>query len=536
MDTSAYKQFVLPFSDPKKKASKVESAAVYAIADFYRNRGGGLLSRQSEEEISFIAKLGYPLWLIPRGGSVLVFDGLDESEYTVTYLETQSALTYLEKLEANLQPRDKFTRFLSDFSSYFSQLPIERQFTLKGLLSSIDFKLDISSYLTETEGKTDGDAALTPTLGENEISAELTEMDKRQTYFRADLDAFSKIIEVINKTASQYLSGIEFQTAAAKDERDAKIKAYEEFIEPQIAKLNKEYKVKTKELATRYDRELVNLDKHIKKTLKVIQKTRSDIRKFEHEAKVQSQQGHQIYERRWKDKAKDSRKDLWDQRKEYRRTEENIKRFGKEKGQALAQLNYELEDKIKVLKQPIATLQEAFEEKNAAFEQETGQLISLQNAMLESIEHSQKQRHTTQDGFEGLGVQAPQFETPSRVYVPFYLVCYQADTARRYRTLSPSTVEEVDLSAKFKGVLGMSKIKDLFTPRFTSLEGIIGKVEVYCRQSSAFEEQVHMLGTQNNLLTDGAFLGGIIGGLSTLRDWGWLSEREISELGSRFAP
>ena len=80
----------------------------------------------------------------------------------------------------------------------------------------------------------------------------------------------------------------------------------------------------------------------------------------------------------------------------------------------------------------------------------------------------------------------------------------------------------------------MSKIKDLLTPRFTSLVGIIGKVEAYCRARPSFEEYTHELGAQNNLLIETEFGDSIISGLSLLRDWGWLSARENSKLRSRF--
>ena len=512
----------------------MELAAVYAVAEFYRNRGGGLLIRQPGEEIAFISKLSYPLWLVPRGDSVLVFDGLAESEYTISYLEAQSALAFLKKLEANIEPRDKFAVFLSDNISYFLQLPAEKQFTLKGILANIDFRVDISNYLKEATEKNSAVPALTPILWYSEISRTLDEMNKLQSYLEIDLDALSKIAQVINKTFAQYFSEIDFQTTAAMDEKDAKIKAHKEFIAPQVAQLKKEYKAKTKELATRYDHDLVDLNNLKKKTLKYIYKKRSECRKFEHEAKIQARLGHEISERKWKEKVNESRKELWELRKEYRRLEESINHCSKEKGQAIAQLNYELEDKIKYLSEPIAGLQQAFEEKKTVFKQQAERLVNLQNVILENLALGQKQRQTAKDGVDGLGIDSPPFEVPALVYVPFYLVCYEALNARRYLCLSPSNVENVDLSARFKGVLGMSKIKDLLTPRFTSLVGIIGKVEAYCRARPSFEEYTHELGAQNNLLIETEFGDSIISGLSLLRDWGWLSARENSKLRSRF--
>ena len=62
---SAYKQFLLPFSvlsENRKEpfTADLEAAAVFSLAELDRAKGGGFLSRRPEEQIAFIAKIGYP--------------------------------------------------------------------------------------------------------------------------------------------------------------------------------------------------------------------------------------------------------------------------------------------------------------------------------------------------------------------------------------------------------------------------------------------------------------------------------------------
>ncbi len=536
MESPPAKQFILPFSGPKKRDAKVETAAVYALADYNRSRGGGLLIKQPSENVGFIAKIGYPLWLIPKNNFILTFDGLDESSYNIHYMETLSALEFMRNLQANQSPRDKYTAFLMGSTGYFLQLPKEQEFTLKGLLANIDFRVDFNSYVREATELTTEMPLLEPTLKLNTILSDLSEMDKIQTYLKADAEMLSKILEVMHKTTNQYISEILFEETASAEEVDAKIKAQEEFIKPQIAKLTREYKVKLKDLATGYDRDIETLDKLKKKNLKLTEKVEAEIRRYEREAKLQGQHGHEIYEQRWKDKAKETQKKHAELKKELKTIEDNIKKFSKEKGQTIYKTDLELEDKIKLMRQPIVELEEERKEKIVAFKEESERLFELEKTVVEAINKSIRQRETATAGFEGLGIGDSQFTGPSLVYVPFYVICYEANSSRRYMCLSPSTVEEVDLSAKFKGAFGMSKIKDLFTPRFTSLSAIVCKVEGYSRVDSVIENQLYDLGTKNNLLKDDVFLGGIINGLSTLKEWGWLSERETAELSGHFAP
>src|SRR5450756_366432 len=114
MLTSATKRFRLHFSTQKSSASEVEAAAVFAVAELERNRGGGLIARQPEEKLVFLSKIGYPLWLYPKNNLNFIFDGFGDSTYSISYTEGPSAKAFLESLEANSRPRENYIAFLSD--------------------------------------------------------------------------------------------------------------------------------------------------------------------------------------------------------------------------------------------------------------------------------------------------------------------------------------------------------------------------------------------------------------------------------------
>ncbi len=534
MEPPTPKQYFLPFSDPKKRAQNVESAAVYAVAESNRSRGGGLFSRQPQETLVFIAKLGYPLWLIPIDGHVLTFDGLDDSTYDVTYFEAPSASTFMHNLQENLQPKEKYTQFLAGYIDYFDMPSVQQNYTLKGLLASIDFRVDFTSYLKEATQKTDNPPTIKPTLELAAVTAAVRELTQLKTYLEQDTETLQQVVEATNKTTSQYLQELDFIVGASKDEFDAKIKAQEEFIKPQIIKFTKETKAKTKELTLKFNREISEQEKRRRKILKSLVKTEAEIRKYESEAKRQAQRGHEFYEHRWKDKVKFAQKDYSALKKELRDIEENIKKIAREKGQEISRLGFELDEKTRLIHQPLTTLKEDYEAKMLAFKQQSSRLLTLQKNLVESISRSVKQREKATADFNSLGVGDFAFEGPSQVHVPFYLVCYRSDSERRYLCFAPATVENVDLSAKFKGAFGRTKIRDLLTPRFTSLVGLISKVEAYSHQNSEFEMHLFEEGTKNNLLKNPSAVAAIKDGLATLNERGWLSEKENSELTRRF--
>src|SRR3989304_8877124 len=116
---SVTKQFILPFSvlsenrkDPF--TSDLEAAALFSLAELDRTKGGGLIVKQTEEKIEFIAKIGYPLWLYPWAETVLIFDGLNRSNYTLRYAAVPDVKAFIENLKRGSKTRETHLAFLSD--------------------------------------------------------------------------------------------------------------------------------------------------------------------------------------------------------------------------------------------------------------------------------------------------------------------------------------------------------------------------------------------------------------------------------------
>src|SRR5512136_1434584 len=133
MSISATKRFSLPFLTQKLSESGAEAAAVFAVAEAQRSKGVSLISRQPEEKLLFLSKVGYPLWMYPKNNLIFIFDGFSDSNYNISYFEVPSAKTFMESIEANSRPREKYIAFLSDNSDYFQRSIKENQFVFRGL-------------------------------------------------------------------------------------------------------------------------------------------------------------------------------------------------------------------------------------------------------------------------------------------------------------------------------------------------------------------------------------------------------------------
>lgn len=208
-----------------------------------------------------------------------------------------------------------------------------------------------------------------------------------------------------------------------------------------------------------------------------------------------------------------------------------MKKISKTKADTLSNLNFELDNQIKAARQPLIRLEEARDAKTFALKQENSRLQALEKPIIEGIEQNLKLENLTA-GFDDLGISDLQIKTPTLVYVPFYVACYEYASARRYLCIPPSTINEVDLSSKLKGALGLSKTKNLLSPRFKTVATLIDNVEALTLRNSVFEKELWSLANGKDLLKSVVFVEKIKTGLSYLKNAGWLSEREETDLSS----
>ena len=529
---------MLPFLIQKNREpfdSHIESAAICITAELKRSKGSGLFTRQPEESISFIAKIGYPLWLCPQKNSILIFDGLSDSSVTITYKEAPSAGAFMESLQANQRPRENFISFLSDHNTYFNQPPKEKQFSLRGLVDSLDFKHEFTSYYKKATETVTHIPVLSPILEERELSLVLSELDEVQTFLKTDEDILSECLRLLSRICRQSLTEIDYEAAACREEANARIKAQEEFIRPQLLKISKEYNIKIKNLSECYDRELHNIYLLRDKIQRLIQSDELKIKRYALEAHAQKEKGHKIYEKRWKEKIKKTQKEISALKKELKKANKNINEKSHEKGVGISRLNYELSAEIKLIRQPIIDLKNVLNTKMLAFRKESNDLIVLEKALTSGIDKSLKLRKGIDADFDELGFIDHQLKNRALFYVPFYVICYEGGLSRRYVCIPPSTISTTDFSLKLKGAFGFSKIQDLLTPNFKAIAELINKIEELVGHNSVLEDQLRNLGEKNNLLRNSDFCASIEKGLFLLRDEGWLSEREAADLHDRIA-
>ena len=233
------------------------------------------------------------------------------------------------------------------------------------------------------------------------------------------------------------MTEIDYAAQAVKDEANAKIKAQEEFVNPKIANLNSTYKQQIASVTRSFNEEIEKLEKLKSKTSKSIESNEEKIKLYEREAKAQAEQNHLIYEKRWKEKKNQTKKENDGLKKELKRLENSIKNLSKQRTEKTWKLQQELETEIKLARQPLLDLEKAKDAKVLAFKLEAEKLYKQQKPVIDGLNNAIKLEEAINARFESLGVREQQLKVPALFYVPFYVVCYQSGSSRRYIFLAP---------------------------------------------------------------------------------------------------
>jgi len=541
---SAFKEFILPFSvlsENRKEpfTADLEAAAVFSMAEEERAKGGGFLSKRPEEKIVFIAKIGYPLWLFPWLETTLIFDGFNRSKYTLSYAVIPDVKAFMENLKRGSKTRETHLAFLSDHINYFQAPVTEKGVIINGLISDPEFLGEFDSYRREAtaiEDQHSNVALLSPTIEESIISSTLEELKALHASFKEDADRLHRCMKFINKATNHYVKVLHSKTKAVKEEFYVKINAQEEIVAPRVAHLKEDYDHQIVESTKRFERQRLPVQKEKVKLEKSREHALAKIERYKLEAKTCAERDDSVGEQKWKERSSETKKELSEIEDQLKNTEKALKDLEERKSLEIFNLRSELEAKIKEARQPLLELESSRDAQILLYKQEIEKLEQQTKLITDHLGRTAKLRETSIANFAKLGVkQDLELKEAALFYVPFYVVCYQVESKKRYLFLPPSEANAIGLSTKLKGALGKAKIKQLLTRRFDAITSLMDTIEVLAQQNAVFETEMREMSQSTNILNMSSMRESIKKGLEYIQKEGWLSEKEYQDLSQKIA-
>jgi len=537
--TSKIGNFILPFSSLSEKRKKpftpdMELAAVFSMAELNRKKGGRMILRRAKEKTAFIAKIGYPLWVFPFSKNVLLFDGLNVSNYLMPYAPISDATSFMEHLKNSSKTREAYIAFLTDHANYFGESAREKSLQVKGLLSDTGFLREMNSYCREAskiENQPANTGLLSSHINEPALLAVTYELASLRAQFEKDLKVLHASINLLGNATREFHNQLHDSMKRIREEYALKIDAEEKIVAPRVAALRIEYDERMVELADNFEKQQLPLHTEKMKLEKDKEDIQAKIERYNLEAKTSAENDDAIGKQRWKQKIDDAKDELSVIREKLKEKEKALKALETQRVSEAARLRSELEFGIKEARKSIVEIEASRDAKILVTKQEIEKLEKQTKIVSDQAGKTAKLREANIAQFEKLFVK-PALEGLNKavIFVPFYVACYDSGKEKRYFVLPPSLVGTIDISTRLKGVLGKARIKAFFAPRFKEIASLVDTIQSQCQQNSIFETELRTVGEKYNILVMDLMREEIEKGLLTLKDQGWLSDKDYGSI------
>ncbi len=536
---SAFTQFLLPFSALSENrkdpfTANAEAATVFTLAELERAKGGGILSRRPEEKMVFIAKIGYPLWLFPWSETILIFDGLNRANYTLRYAVTPDVNPFMENLKRSSKTRETHLAFISDHINYFQSPVTEKAVLVNGLISDPEFLGEFDVYrreATATEDEPANVGLLSPMIEESTIAAILRELENLHSSFKKDVEGLYQCMKFVNKATNHYVQVLRNKAQVVKEEFAVKINAQEELVAPKVNHLKEAYDHQIIDSTKTFERQRLPVQKREIKLEKSREQALAKIENYKLEAKTCAEKDNSVGEQKWKEKCNKMKKELSEIEDQLKGTEKTLKDLEERKSLEIFNLRSELETKAKKARQPLLDLESSRDAQILLYNQEIDRLEQQTKVILDQLGRTVRLREASIENFAKLGVKKEsELKDVVLFYVPFYVICYQVESKKRYLFLPPSEANSIGLYTKLKSALGRAKINQLLVPRFEVITSLMDTILVLAQQNAVFETEMREQGERTNILNRDSMCESIREGLEYIRNEGWISEKEHQSL------
>jgi hypothetical protein len=445
----------------------------------------------------------------------------------------------MENLERSSKMRETHSAFLSDHLNYFQASVTEKGALVNGLIRDPKFLSEFGSYrreATKIEDQSMNVTLLPPIIDESAILHVAQELEILHSSFKEHAEVLRQCVTLLNKVTNTFIKELRNDIKDIKDEFAVKLKEEEKIVTPKVNRLKEEYDNQMTKVAKNFEKQQLPVQKEKVKLERSREETLARIERYKLEAKTSAERADSAGEQVWKDKINVAHKELSAIEYQLKVTEKTLKDLEERRSLEILSLRSGLEAKVKEARKNLLELESSRDAKILIHRQEMEKLEKQTKLINDQIGRIVKWREANIAQLEILGIK-PDVESreSALVYVPFYLVCYQADSEKRYMILLPSVVNTIGFSTKLKGALGRTKIKGLLVPRFRTLTSLSDTIQVLTQQSAVFETEVTELGEKANILAMGPMREDISKGLAHLRNEGWFSDKEYNTIRHKLA-
>jgi len=530
---------ILPFTVSARNrtlpfTAEMEMAATFIVAESDRKKREGLILRRPAEELTFITKLWYPIWLVPWNSQTLVIDALGASTRTIQYEALPDVKTFISEVQGSSQTRQAYSAALSDRLHHFEVMKRIEEKTFLGLMTSPDLLEDLQQFMMEGEKSELSEireACITPNISESSISSSLSELSDLKTNLEHEIQSLRDAMRLVNNSTKRHVDALREEVREIQADLDGKIAEAKSASMEKISQIQEKYDVRILKTSQRFDKQLQELHQERVKLEKAQDRAVDKIERCDTEIQDSKSRNDSTSERRWKDEKETSKKEASSLRKSLEALDKQIEQTESLKKVEIANVRAEFNAESEEAMKEVRELEAIKESKTQLNQQEIKALENNTSAIIGQIDVLTKRKRSSLDELDRMGVKEHRRKT-TLAYVPFYLSCLRADGKHKYIAYSPCVAGSMKTTTKLKGMLGMSRLASLFQPRSKAIGRVLNQVITLVERDPVFEKELYDVGVQTNMLKSAESRERILAGLNDLRNEEWVSANEVQTLSA----
>lgn len=530
---------ILPFSASSKDRTlpftqEMEMAVEFIMAESDRKKSEGLILKKPAEELAFIIKSCYPIWLVPWSGETLLFDALGVSTRNLLYEVLPEVKTFVNDIQGSAATRQAYSATLQDHLHYFESVRRVEEKTILGLITNAGFLQDFQRYLIEAEeaGQSETEVCLTPVINESDLSSFLNELSELRTTLDEETQSLREAMKLLNATTKQHADTIRAEMRKMQAELNEAIASAKSLAMEKIREIQEKYDVRILKTSQRFEKQIQDLHQERTKLEKAEERAIGKIERSDAEIQASKAQKDSGSEKRWKDEKETWKREASTLKKSIEAMDKQIEQTESQKKTEIANIRTEFNAQSEDAMKDVRELEATRESKTQLSQHEAKSMEDSTSTIISQLDTLTKKKRAALEELGRIGIKE-QRKKIALAYAPFYLACFRAEARRKYVVYPPSVAGSMKATTKLKGMLGMSKLGSLFQPRSRALTNVLNQVIVLADRDPVFEKDLYDAGMQASILKSAESRERILKGITALRNEEWISVSEVQALEAR---
>jgi len=527
---------VLPFATSAKDRTlsfteEMEMAVAFIIAESDRKKSEGMILKKPPEQLAFLTKSCYPIWLVPWKGKTLVFDALGVSARTLLYDVLPEVRTFANDIQGSATTRQAYSAALQDYLHYFETVKRVEEKTMLGLITGTGFLQDFQLYLSESEEveQSEIEVCLTPIIDEAALSSSLSELSELRATLDGEIQSLREAMRLVNTTTKQHVDAIRVELKKMQTDLNERIAEAKSSAMEGIRQIQEKYDARILKTSQRFERQIESLHQERTKLEKAEERAIGKIERCDVEIQSSKAQKDSGGEKRWKDEKETWKREASTLKKSIEALDKQIGQTESQKKTEIANVRTEFDTESEEAMKDVRELEATRESKTKLSQQEAKTMEDSTSMILSQLDILTKKKRAALEELDVVGMKEQRRNTVL-VHTPFYLACLRTQARRKYIVYPPSIASSMKTTTKLKGMFGLSKLGSLFQPRSKALSNVLNQVVTLADRDPVFEKDLYDAGIQASILKSADSRERILKGLGVLRNEGWVSINEAQAL------